>query len=177
MTNVEWEGKNVLVLGLGDTGLSALRWLAKRGARLRAADTRAAPPALEALAAQLPRLVPVLGAFRESLLEDVDAVVASPGIALREPVLAAAVARGIDVLGDVELFAREIARRRPGARVLGITGTNGKSTVTALAGAMGAKAGYRTLVAGNIGLPVLDALERAEAPELCVLELSSYQLE
>jgi len=82
------------------------------------------------------------------------------------------------VVGDVEIFAREL-RRRGKVRVLGITGTNGKSTVTALAGAMGVAAGYRTVVAGNIGLPVLDALDSPEGPgaELFVIELSSYQLE
>jgi len=176
---VEWQGKNVLVLGLGDTGLSSLRWLAKRGARLRAADSRAAPPALGTLREEQPGVRVSLGAFDEALLADVDAVVASPGIALREPVLRAALARGIEVVGDVEIFAREVARRSPGARLLGITGTNGKSTVTALAGAMGRAAGSETIVAGNIGLPVLDALDSPEAAraELYVLELSSYQLE
>ena len=179
----EWKGKSVLVLGLGDTGLSVVRWLARRGARLRAADTRAAPPSLGAVRADHPDVGIALGAFDEALLEGVDAVVASPGVALGEPVLRAAAARGIEVVGDVEIFARELARRAGAARVLAITGTNGKSTVTALAGAMGSAAGYRTVVAGNIGLPVLDALEAAqpsgrEAPvDLYVLELSSYQLE
>ena len=174
----EWQGKSVLVLGLGDTGLSGVRWLAARGARVRAADTRAAPPALGTLRAQHPAVGVSLGAFDAALLEGVDTVVASPGIALREPVLRAALGRGIEVVGDVEVFARELRRRGKG-RVLGITGTNGKSTVTALAGAMGRAAGYRTVVAGNIGLPVLDALDSAEAAnaELYVIELSSYQLE
>ncbi len=176
---MEWQGKNVLVLGLGDTGLSSLRWLAKRGARLHAADSRAAPPALGTLREEQPGVRISLGAFDEALLADVDAVVASPGIALREPIVRAALARGTEVVGDVEIFAREVARRSPGARVLGITGTNGKSTVTALAGAMGRAAGRETIVAGNIGLPVLDALDSPEAAraELYVLELSSYQLE
>ena len=175
----EWNGKHVLVLGLGDTGLSAVRALARRGARLRAADTRAAPPALGAVRAAHPEVEVALGAFSEALLAGVDAVVASPGVALREPVLRAAAGRGIEVVGDVEVFAREVARVAPGARLLAITGTNGKSTVTALAGAMGEAAGWRTVVAGNIGLPVLDALDApgADAAELFVLELSSYQLE
>ena len=173
----EWNGSRVLVLGLGDTGLSAVRWLAKRGARLRAADSRAAPPALGAVRQAAPGLDVRLGAFGEALLEGVDAVVASPGVALREPVLRAAVRRGIDVVGDVEIFAR--ALRGSAARVIGVTGTNGKSTVTALAAAMGAAAGWRTLACGNIGLPVLDALDSPEgaAAECFVVELSSYQLE
>jgi UDP-N-acetylmuramoylalanine--D-glutamate ligase len=136
----EWEGKDILVLGLGDTGLSSVRWLARRGARLRAADTRAAPPALRAVRDEYPEVRVALGAFDAALLEGVDAVVASPGVALREPVLGAAVARGIAVVGDVEIFAREVRRSRK-ARVLGVTGTNGKSTVTALADAMARTAG------------------------------------
>jgi UDP-N-acetylmuramoylalanine--D-glutamate ligase len=176
----EWEGRNVLVLGLGDTGLSSVRWLARRGARLAAADSRTAPPALATLRAEHPALALRLGAFDEALLAGVDTVVASPGVALREPVLRAALARGIEVVGDVEIFGREIARRREGLRVLGVTGTNGKSTVTALAAAMGEAAGMKTRAIGNIGVPVLDALLEAEAhglPELYVVELSSYQLE
>ena len=178
MTHDEWQARSVLVLGLGDTGLSSVRWLAARGARVRAADTREAPPALGALRAQHPGVAVSLGAFDAALLEGVDTVVASPGVALREPVVRAALGRGIEVVGDIEIFARELARRGKG-RVLGITGTNGKSTVTALAGAMGAAAGYRTVVAGNIGLPVLDALDAVEAAnaDLYVVELSSYQLE
>ena len=181
----EWENKSVLVLGLGDTGLSCLRWLAPLGARLRAADSREAPPALGAVRAGFPGVDVRLGAFDETLLAGVDTVAASPGVALREPLLRAAAARGIEIVGDVEIFARAVGGVAPGARVLGITGTNGKSTVTALAGAMGRAARFRTVVAGNIGLPVLDALSRygerahgasAEA-DLFVIELSSYQLE
>jgi UDP-N-acetylmuramoylalanine--D-glutamate ligase len=179
VSNGQWQGRKILVLGLGDSGLASIRWLARRGARLRAADTRAAPPSLGAVRAEHPGLDVVLGAFDEALLAGMDAVVASPGVALREPLLRAAAARGIEVVGDIEIFAREVADVAPGARVLGVTGTNGKSTVTALAGAMGTRAGWRTCVAGNIGPPALDALASAEgrAAELFVIELSSYQLE
>jgi UDP-N-acetylmuramoylalanine--D-glutamate ligase len=181
----DWENKGVLVLGMGDSGLSCIRWLAPRGARLRAADTREAPPALGAVRAGFPGVSVALGAFDEALLAGVDTVVASPGIALREPLLRAAAARGIEIVGDVEIFARSLADVAPGARVLGVTGTNGKSTVTALAGAMGRAARFRTQVAGNIGLPVLDALtdyqERVNGKgvetDLFVIELSSFQLE
>jgi UDP-N-acetylmuramoylalanine--D-glutamate ligase len=175
---VEWKGKSVLVVGLGDTGLSCIRWLARRGARLRAADSREAPASLGEVRASFPEVRLALGAFDEALLEGVDAVVASPGVALREPLLQSALRHGIEVVGDVEIFGREVARRATGARLLGITGTNGKSTVTALAGEMGRAAGYDTVVAGNIGLPVLDALDAEKSPAgLYVLELSSYQLE
>jgi UDP-N-acetylmuramoylalanine--D-glutamate ligase len=176
----EWNGKSVLVVGLGDTGISSYRWLAAHGAQVRAADTRAAPPALGALRAEFPHARVSLGAFDEPLLEGVDAVVASPGVALREPLLRAALARGIEVAGDVEVAARHLARHAPGCKVIGVTGTNGKSTVTALTAAMGAAAGVKSVAAGNIGLPVLDALgefERTGYPEVLVLELSSYQLE
>jgi UDP-N-acetylmuramoylalanine--D-glutamate ligase len=175
----EWNGKKVLVVGLGDTGLSAIRYLAKRGAIVAVADTRPAPPGLAVLRQEFTAVVPHLGPFDAALLADVDAVVASPGVALREPFLREAVARGIEVAGDVEIFARALRARGTGARVIGITGTNGKSTVTALAGAMGEAARLRTVVAGNIGLPVLDALDSPEGrdAQLFVLELSSYQLE
>ena len=180
MRHDDWAGKAVLVLGLGDTGLSCVRWLAEKGARLRGADTRQAPPALGAVLEASPGIRVDLGPFRSESLAGVDAVAASPGIALREPILREALARGIEVVGDVEIFGREVARSATGARVIGITGTNGKSTVTALAGAMARAAGLDTVVAGNIGLPVLDALREAQAsrqPDAWVIELSSYQLE
>jgi UDP-N-acetylmuramoylalanine--D-glutamate ligase len=180
MTHDEWAGKTVLVLGLGDTGLSCVRWLAEEGARLRGADTREAPPALGAVRESVPGIRVDLGAFRSESLAGVDAVAASPGVALREPILREALARGIEVVGDVEIFGRALARAATGARVIGITGTNGKSTVTALAGEMARAAGLTTVVAGNIGLPVLDALRAARDaghPQAWVIELSSYQLE
>jgi UDP-N-acetylmuramoylalanine--D-glutamate ligase len=175
----DWKGRHVLVLGLGDTGVSALHWLARRGAVLRAADTRADPPALGRLDRELVAgLAPRLGAFDESLLAGVDTIVASPGVALREPLLRTAAARGIEIAGDVEIFAREL-RRHGKARVLGVTGTNGKSTVTALAAAMASAASLRAAAVGNIGVPVLDFAEGPDfaALEVAVVELSSYQLE
>jgi UDP-N-acetylmuramoylalanine--D-glutamate ligase len=160
--------KRVLVLGLGDTGLSAARWVERQGGRVRAADTRAAPPRARDYRGELHT-----GAFSESLLDDVDLVCISPGLPLEQPLIAAARARGIPVLGDVELFARHAS-----GKVLAITGTNGKSTVTALAGHLLRTAGVDCEVAGNIAPPVLDALaKRAAPPAAWVLELSSYQLE
>jgi UDP-N-acetylmuramoylalanine--D-glutamate ligase len=109
----------------------------------------------------------------------VDTVVASPGVALREPLLAAALARGIEVVGDIEIFAREVGRAAPGARLVGITGTNGKSTVTALVAAMAVAASRRAAAIGNIGVPVLDRISEPDfgSLEVIALELSSYQLE
>jgi UDP-N-acetylmuramoylalanine--D-glutamate ligase len=172
----DWKGRQVLVLGLGDTGVSCVRWLSARGARIRAADSRAAPPGMGEVRSRFPQVDVRAGALGESLLEGMDAVVASPGLALREPVLRAAAQRGIEIVGDVEIFAREV-RAAGKARVIGITGTNGKSTVTALAGEMARAAGLNAVVAGNIGVPVLDALDQSPDAELFVVELSSYQLE
>jgi len=159
-------GKRVLVLGLGDTGLSVARWSEHYGARVRVADTRRAPPRQFAGDVHL-------GAFTPALLEGVDVVCISPGLPLADPLIDEALARGLPVLGDVELFAWE--NRVP---VLAITGTNGKSTVTALAGHLLKHAGVDAEVAGNISPPILDAaLKRKTAPAAWVLELSSYQLE
>jgi UDP-N-acetylmuramoylalanine--D-glutamate ligase len=173
-------GRRVLVLGLGDTGLSVARWVVQAGARLRVADTRPTPPGAAQLAAQLPQAEHRFGTFDAALLEGVDLVCLSPGLALAEPVVQAAIARGLPVLGDIELFAWAL-RSSPGARVAAITGTNGKTTVTALVGALLRAAGVDCEVAGNIGPAALEALMRRTAqgtmPAAWVLELSSYQLE
>ncbi|MDO9366888.1 MAG: UDP-N-acetylmuramoyl-L-alanine--D-glutamate ligase [Methylotenera sp.] len=165
--------KKVLVLGLGETGLSTLRWLQRQGARLSVADTRDNPPGLDALKAELPEVSIVTGAFTAAIFSHVDLVVASPGVPLSEPTIQAAIKRGVAVIGDVELFAQY---RPTSAKVIAITGVNGKTTVTTLVGEMCKAAGLKTIVAGNIGLPVLDALSM-EAPDVYVLELSSFQLE
>ncbi len=170
--------KKVLVLGLGDTGLSALRWLQRQGARLSVADTRDNPPGVVALKTELPEVSIVTGAFTTAIFSNVDLVVASPGVPLSEPEVQAAIRRGVAVIGDVELFARHLNENRcpTSAKVIAITGVNGKTTVTTLVGEMCKAAGLRTIVAGNIGLPVLDALSM-ETPDVYVLELSSFQLE
>ena len=169
----ELKNKRVLVLGLGETGLSALRWLNAQGARLSVADTRANPPGIEEVKAGLPQVNIHAGAFSAAMFRDVDLIVASPGVPLSEPEIQAAMQRGISVIGDVELFAQY---RPTNAKVIAITGANGKTTVTTLVGEMCKAAGLKTIVAGNIGLPVLDALAM-EAPDVYVLELSSFQLE
>jgi UDP-N-acetylmuramoylalanine--D-glutamate ligase len=163
------------------------RWLARRGAAVRVADSRAAPPQAQALARELPEVPVATGGFTDATLAHADLVAVSPGIDRREAPLARALARGVPVVGDVEIFARELqalgSRLPPDSapKVLAVTGSNGKSTVTAMAGAICRAAGRGTVVAGNIGLPVLDALVAVEAgapaPEMYVLELSSFQLE
>jgi UDP-N-acetylmuramoylalanine--D-glutamate ligase len=177
---MDLNGRTVLVLGLGETGLSMARWIAREGGTVRVADTRAAPPALAALRAALPQAPVTTGPFVPALLDGVDLVAASPGVPLADPVVATARARGLEVVGDVELFARFVAANG-GARVIAISGTNGKSTVTALAGAMCRAAGVDCEVAGNISPAVLTALtarlDSGRLPEAWVLELSSFQLE
>ncbi len=167
---MELSRKKALVLGVGDTGISAIRYLQSKGAEVVAADTRENPPRAAELS------IPVAaGPFTGSLLEGVELVVLSPGLSLDEPVVREASRRNIPVMGDVELFAIEISKRSPVPRVIAITGSNGKSTVTSMVGEMCRKAGLDAVVAGNIGLPVLDTLE--QNPAVYVLELSSFQLE
>jgi UDP-N-acetylmuramoylalanine--D-glutamate ligase len=165
--------KKVLVLGLGETGLSALRWLNAQGARLSVADTRDNPPGLDILKAELPNVAIHSGAFKASSFADVDLIVSSPGVPLSEPEIQAAIHRGVNVVGDVELFGQY---RPASAKVIAITGANGKTTVTTLVGEICKAAGLKAIVAGNIGLPVLDALSMG-TPDVYVLELSSFQLE
>jgi UDP-N-acetylmuramoylalanine--D-glutamate ligase len=162
------QGRRVLVLGLGDTGLSVARWVERQGGTPRLADTRAAPPRAKDYAGELRT-----GPFADALLEGVDLLCVSPGLPLDAPVVVEAVQRNIPVVGDVELFAWQNA-----SPVLAVTGTNGKTTVTALAGHLLRGAGIDCEVAGNIGPAVLEArMKRDTAPAAWVLELSSYQLE
>ena len=174
-------GKLALVLGLGETGLSMARFLARRGARVRVADTRAEPPGLAALKEKLPQAELVLGAFRDASFDGVDLIAISPGVPLATPSVRAAAARGVPVVGDIELLARALREGHDATQVLAVTGTNGKTTVTAMVGAMCKRGGLATEVAGNIGPAALDALMQCEdvrhRPEVWVLELSSFQLE
>ena len=161
-------GKTVLVLGLGDTGLSIARWVERQGGTPRVGDTRSAPPRAKDYGGEL-----FTGAFSSRLLDGVELVCISPGLALDQPVIVEALNRKIPVAGDVELFAWGNAKP-----VLALTGTNGKTTVTALAGHLLRGAGIDCEVAGNIGPAVLEArLKRTIEPAAWVLELSSYQLE
>jgi UDP-N-acetylmuramoylalanine--D-glutamate ligase len=160
-----------VVVGLGKTGVSCLRYLSKRGIPVRATDSRRTPPGLEELGVLARSLDLRLGGFDLSLLDGASQVLMSPGVALEEPIARAARERGIEVLGDVELFARHVQ-----APVIGVTGTNGKSTVTSLVARMAAAAGRTVLAGGNLGVPALDLLEQP-VPDLYVLELSSFQLE
>ena len=170
---IELKSKRVLVLGLGETGLSALRWLATKGAVLSVADSRDNPPNVDDLARDMPQVAIYTGKFKAHILLDAELIVISPGVALSEPAVQAAIGHGIPVIGDVELFAQH---RPKNTKVIAITGSNGKTTVTTLVGEICKAAGLNTIVAGNIGLPVLDALQM-DVPDIYVLELSSFQLE
>ncbi len=172
----------MVVLGLGDTGLSMTRWLARQGAQVRVADTRPEPPHATRLARELPGVPLVTGTFGDDTFRDVDSIAISPGLDRRQAPIARAARRGVALVGDVEIFAQALPHSPArDARLLAVTGSNGKSTVTAMAGAICRAAGCRTMLAGNIGLPVLDALADVEdapaAPDVLVLELSSFQLE
>jgi UDP-N-acetylmuramoylalanine--D-glutamate ligase len=168
-----------LVVGLGDTGASCVRWLLEHDATVRATDTRAEPPHAQHLREAFPEVPLTLGGLQTADIDWADMVVVSPGVALATPALQHAIQLGKDVVGDVELFARAI--RGSNSKVIAITGSNGKSTVTSLVGHLCAAVGLDTVVAGNIGLPVLEALDNRETlgrdPDVWVLELSSFQLE
>jgi len=159
-----------VIAGLGSTGLSCARYLHAHGWRLAVTDTRLSPPQLPALTALDPAIPVRLGGLDPTLLADAVCVIASPGLPLTLPFFAEARRRGLEVVGDIELFARAAT-----APVVGITGTNGKSTVTTLVARMAQRAGVRVQVGGNLGEPALALLGRGA--ELYVLELSSYQLE
>lgn len=159
-----------LVVGLGKTGLSCARYLAGKGYQVAVTDTRERPPGLDSLEQELPGVAVFLGGFDPEVFRAAGQLVVSPGVAISHPLIREAQARGVPVLGDIELFAAE-AR----APVAAITGSNGKSTVTSLLGLMAQVTGLRAAVGGNLGEPVLDLLD--DGLELYVVELSSFQLE
>lgn len=164
-----------LVLGLGRTGLSCARYLKAQGRRVAVADTRQEPPERDALRTEMPDVPLLTGPFSEPMLASAARLVVSPGIDLREPAIQAAGTQGVPVLGDVTLFSA--ARDAP---LIAVTGSNGKSTVVSLIGAMAEAAGWRVRIGGNLGPPALDLLQESREwgrPDLYVLELSSFQLE
>ncbi len=159
-----------VVFGLGATGLSCARYLHARGLPFAIVDTREQPPELVALQVEMPEVPFYAGQWPADLLTSASELIVSPGVALDQPDVASASAAGASVVGDIDLFVREAQ-----APVIGITGSNAKSTVTELVGMMAAAAGLNAGVGGNLGTPALDLL--AADRELYVLELSSFQLE
>lgn len=162
---------HTLIVGLGKTGLSCARFLAARGVPVTVTDSRDNPPGLAALRQELPDVAVFAGGFDAGAFAGARRLVVSPGVSLREPLIAQAVARGTEVVGDIEIFARHAK-----APVVAVTGSNGKSTVTTLVGEMAKHAGRDVRVGGNLGTPALELLGATE-PDLYVLELSSFQLE
>lgn len=160
-----------LIVGLGTTGLSVARFLAARGETFMVLDSREQPAGLDELKRIDADCEVVLGDFSAELLNHAARIILSPGLDPHESAIAEAAAAGVEVIGDIELFAREA-----NAPVVAITGSNGKSTVTALVGEMAREAGLDVRVGGNIGTPALDLLKEP-CPDLYVLELSSFQLE
>ncbi len=184
---MDLKDKLVLVLGLGESGLAMARWCLRRGARVRVADTRAEPPSLAGLRRETPDAEFVAGKFDKALLQGIDLLALSPGLSGGLLVVLEARARGIPVVGEIELFAQGL--RDPGmrnasgqsAKIIAITGTNGKTTTTALTAHLCRAAGRDAEAAGNISPAALDALmsriDSGRLPEIWVLELSSFQLE
>ena len=185
----EVDKKTALIVGLGASGLACAHHLGRRGWKIRAADTREAPAGAQRLGAEMPDAEIRTGGLPESLLDGVSLVVMSPGLSTRfgaaAPLVASARARDIEVVGEIELFARALAdlEARTGYRpvVIGVTGTNGKTTTTTLVTKMAAEGGRRATAAGNIGPNAVTELDKAHdagvLPEVWVLELSSFQLD
>ncbi|MES9959889.1 MAG: UDP-N-acetylmuramoyl-L-alanine--D-glutamate ligase [Sedimenticola sp.] len=159
-----------LVVGLGKTGLSCARFLATRDVPVAITDSREQPPGLDELRSELPDTALFLGAFEAAVFEAADRLVVSPGVPVDQPLIRQAMARGVPVIGDIELFAQAAD-----APVAAITGSNGKSSVTTLLGEMADRAERQAKVGGNLGEPALDLL--SDEADLYVLELSSFQLE
>lgn len=168
--NVIASNADTVVLGLGVTGLSCARYLARCGQAFTVVDTRCEPPGLDALLSEFPGVPVFLGEVPGAVVESAGELVVSPGLSLDEPLVLKAIAAGVDVVGDIDLFVREA-----NAPVIGITGSNAKSTVTELVGQMARESGLNVAVGGNLGTPALDLLD--DDCELYILELSSFQLE
>ncbi len=184
---MNYQGKQVLVLGLGESGLAMAQWLARCGAAVRVADTREAPDRLPVLRDSIPAAEFIGGELVPALLDNIDFVALSPGLAPDRELsvlLPAAAERGIPVWGEIELFTQALAALREerayAPKVIAITGTNGKTTVTSLTGLLCKRAGLTVQIAGNISPAALDvlrdALDKDELPQAWVLELSSFQL-
>ena len=160
-----------LVFGLGVTGYSCVSYLVEQGFDVVVFDTRSNPPLLEKIYCEFPQVEVYLGEIDDEVLEQVDQVIASPGISLKTPLLKSISDSGVEIIGDIQLFVSQAK-----APIIAITGSNGKSTTTCLIAHMFEKAGRTIKMGGNIGVPVLDLLEQ-DVPDFYVLELSSFQLE
>jgi len=162
---------SILIIGLGQTGLSCARFLVQQGFDVAIMDTREQPPSLAILQKEYPEVLVKTGGLDSSLMQQADMIVLSPGVDPRTAEIVAAQEAGIEIVGDVELFARYA-----NAPIVAITGSNGKSTVTTLLADMASEAGKMIKVGGNLGTPSLDLITEP-APDFYIVELSSFQLE
>ena len=166
--------KRVLVVGLGDTGQSVLNFLANKECIIRAIDTRSIIQGLDEIKENFKEVEFFIGdSINDDIIKDIELVVISPGISLKERYVQKALNLGISVIGDIEIFAQV---KPLNSKVIGITGSNGKTTVTSLVSELLKTAGLSIIVGGNIGIPILNTLNQ-KAPDVYVLELSSFQLE
>ena len=174
-------GKHLLVIGLGESGLAMAKWATRQGAIVRVADSRVSPPNTAALHACAPHAELIAGPFASSTFAGVELIAISPGVAVQEPQVQSAIARGVLVVSEVELFAWGVRALSPAAKIVAITGSNGKTTTTALTAHLLNAGGVKAVACGNISPSALDALMAAidggELPDVWVLELSSFQLE
>ncbi len=176
------QDKAVLVLGMGETGLSMVKWLVRQGAKVRAADSRQEPPAWKEMMEKFSEVHACMGKFEAKILDGIEMIAISPGVPVADPCVQQAIRQGVPVIGDLVLFSWALEQHHlPKPKVFAITGSNGKTTVTSMVGAMLRKCGWNVAVAGNIGPAVLNALmEQMDAgnwPQAWVLETSSFQLE
>src|SRR5215472_14714705 len=170
---MELKNKRVLVVGLGKSGVAAAFFLADRGAKVAVSDAKSEAQLEKELPALLDRGISLeTGQHSERTFRDQDLIVVSPGVPSDQPQLQHARALGIPVIGEVELAFRFLQ-----GKVIAITGSNGKTTTTTLAGEILSKSGKKTLVGGNIGTPVISLAGKSSADTLVVLEISSFQLE
>ncbi len=172
MTNLITTDQKRLIVGMGQTGISCARFLTAKGLSFDMCDTREVLPNQDAIAVEFSNSQIINGALDGSLLAQYQELIVSPGIAIAEPAIAYAKQQGCRVRGDVDIFAEYVTKP-----VIGITGSNGKSTVTTLVGEILAMAGHKPAVCGNIGIPVLDVLLNDDDYLCYVVELSSFQLE
>lgn len=163
-----YQGSKVVIIGLGITGLSCVNFFLNQGVVPKVIDTRRYPPRSN----RLPHFIKYcFGVFNDVWILEANLIVVSPGVRLDHPILVEAMRLGIEIVGDIELFVREVT-----APIIAITGSNGKSTVTQLVGQMAKCAGWNVGIAGNIGVPVLTLLNNTRY-QLYVLEMSSFQLD
>jgi UDP-N-acetylmuramoylalanine--D-glutamate ligase len=169
----ELRGKRVLVIGLARTGLATALFCAARGANVTATDARPESEIGEAIAPlRTARIRLELGGHREDTFLEQDLIVPSPGVPADAPLLEAARAKGVTIWSEVELADRFLR-----GRLIGITGSNGKTTTTSLVEHILKTAGFSTILAGNIGTPLIARVEQTNDDTICVVELSSFQLE